>query len=197
MKVMKNLALSLSLALASALLSPAHAVVEVAGVKFDDTYSLAGQTLQLNGAGLRKMMFIKVYTLGLYVQRKETTPQALLNVPGYKSMHVVLKRDVKAQKLIDALVTGVENNTSDEELQVLRPRLEHLANGLRSAGEIEEDTMVKIEFVPGLGTVVSHKDKIVVKDLPGEDFYRALMRIWLGEKPADRSLKAQLLGETD
>jgi len=197
MKVMKNLALSLSLALASALLSPAHAVVEVAGVKFEDTYNLAGQTLQLNGAGLRKMMFIKVYTLGLYVQRKETTPQALLNVPGYKSMHVVLKRDVKAQKLIDALVTGVENNTSDEELQVLRPRLEHLANGLRSAGEIEEDTMVKIEFVPGLGTVVSHKDKIVVKDLPGEDFYRALMRIWLGEKPADRSLKAQLLGETD
>lgn len=197
MKVMKNLALSLSLALASALLSPAHAVVEVAGVKFEDTYNLAGQTLQLNGAGLRKMMFIKVYTLGLYVQRKETTPQALLNVPGYKSMLVVLKRDVKAQKLIDALVTGVENNTSDEELQVLRPRLEHLANGLRSAGEIEEDTMVKIEFVPGLGTVVSHKDKIVVKDLPGEDFYRALMRIWLGEKPADRSLKAQLLGETD
>lgn len=197
MKVMKNLALSLSLALASALLSPAHAVVEVAGVKFEDTYNLAGQTLQLNGAGLRKMMFIKVYTLGLYVQRKEATPQALLNVPGYKSMHVVLKRDVKAQKLIDALVTGVENNTSDEELQVLRPRLEHLANGLRSAGEIEEDTMVKIEFVPGLGTVVSHKDKIVVKDLPGEDFYRALMRIWLGEKPADRSLKAQLLGETD
>lgn len=197
MKVMKNLALSLSLALASALLSPAHAVVEVAGVKFEDTYSLAGQTLQLNGAGLRKMMFIKVYTLGLYVQRKETTPQALLNVPGYKSMHVVLKRDVKAQKLIDALVAGVENNTSDEELQALRPRLEHLANGLRSAGEIEEDTMVKIEFVPGLGTVVSHKEKIVVKDLPGEDFYRALMRIWLGEKPADRSLKAQLLGETD
>jgi len=197
MKVMKNLSLSLTLALASALLSPAHAVVEVAGVKFEDTYSLAGQTLQLNGAGLRKMMFIKVYTLGLYVQRKETTPQALLNVPGYKSMHVVLKRDVKAQKLIDALVAGVENNTSEDELQALRPRLEHLANGLRSAGEIEEDTMVKIEFVPGLGTVVSHKDKIVVKDLPGEDFYRALMRIWLGEKPADRSLKAQLLGETD
>lgn len=197
MKVMKNLALSLSLALASALLSPAHAVVEVAGVKFEDTYNLAGQTLQLNGAGLRKMMFIKVYTLGLYVQRKETAPQALLNVPGYKSMHVVLKRDVKAQKLIDALVAGVENNTSEDELQALRPRLERLANGLRSAGEIEEDTMVKIEFVPGLGTVVSHKDKIVVKDLPGEDFYRALMRIWLGEKPADRSLKAQLLGETD
>ena len=197
MKVMKNLALSLSLALASALLSPAHAVVEVAGVKFEDTYSLAGQTLQLNGAGLRKMMFIKVYTFGLYVQRKETTPQALLNVPGYKSMHVVLKRDVKAQKLIDALVTGVEINTPEAELLTLRPRLEHLANGLRSAGEIEEDTMVKIEFVPGLGTVVSHNDRILVKDLPGEDFYRALMRIWLGEKPADRSLKAQLLGETD
>jgi hypothetical protein len=33
------------------------------------------------------------------------------------------------------------------------------------------------------------------KPIAGEDFYCALMKIWLGEKPADRSLKAAMLGQ--
>ena len=53
---------------------------------------------------------------------------------------------------------------------------------------------MKLEYIPNVGTVVSHKNQVIVKDLPGEDFYRALMRIWLGENPVDRSLKAKLQG---
>jgi long-chain acyl-CoA synthetase len=30
--------------------------------------------------------------------------------------------------------------------------------------------------------------------IPGEDFNRALLRIWLGELPADASLKKAMLG---
>jgi hypothetical protein len=33
------------------------------------------------------------------------------------------------------------------------------------------------------------------KDIPGEDFYRALLRIWLGEKPVQDDLKQALLGK--
>ena len=191
-----NLALSLSLALASALLSPAHAVIEVAGVKFEDTPQPGRPALT---AEWRRPAQDDVHLgihLGLYVQKKDTTAQGLLDAPATKHARGAQAR-CQGAKLIDALVFGVENNTPEAELKDLRPRLEHLANGLRAAGEIEEDAIVKIEFVPGLGTVVSHNNKILVKDLPGEDFYRALMRIWLGEKPADRGLKARLLGETD
>lgn len=194
MKVMKAWFLSLSLALGAMAPLSAHAVLEVSGVKFEDTYGLAGQQLQLNGAGMRKMMIIKVYALGLYVQRKDTNVQTVMNQPGPKSLHVVMMRDVKAQKLIDALVSGVEDNSSEAEFAALQPRLNRLAAGLRAAGEVEEDSIVKLEYFPNVGTVVSYKNQVIVKDLPGEDFYRALMRIWLGESPVDRSLKSKLLG---
>lgn len=194
MKVMKAWFLSLSLAFGAMAPLSAHAVLEVSGVKFEDTYGLAGQQLQLNGAGMRKMMIIKVYALGLYVQRKDANVQALMNQPGPKSLHVVMMRDVKAQKLIDALVSGVEDNSSEAEFAALQPRLNRLAAGLRAAGEVEEDSIVKLEYFPNVGTVVSYKNQVIVKDLPGEDFYRALMRIWLGESPVDRTLKAKLLG---
>lgn len=194
MKVMKAWFLSMGLALGAMAPLSAHAVLEVSGVKFEDTYGLAGQQLQLNGAGMRKMMIIKVYALGLYVQRKDANVQALMNQPGPKSLHVVMMRDVKAQKLIDALVSGVEDNSSEAEFAALQPRLNRLAAGLRAAGEVEEDSIVKLEYFPNVGTVVSYKNQVIVKDLPGEDFYRALMRIWLGESPVDRTLKAKLLG---
>jgi len=32
------------------------------------------------------------------------------------------------------------------------------------------------------------------KPIAGEDFYRALLRIWLGDKPVDGDLKQGLLG---
>jgi hypothetical protein len=191
---MKTWILSLSLAVGALAPMSAHAVLEVSGVKFEDTYGLAGQQLQLNGAGMRKMMIIKVYALGLYVQRKDGNVQALMNQPGPKSLHVVMMRDVKAQKLIDALVSGVEDNSSEAEFAALQPRLNRLAAGLRAAGEVEEDSIVKLEYFPNVGTVVSYKNQVIVKDLPGEDFYRALMRIWLGESPVDRTLKSKLLG---
>jgi hypothetical protein len=194
MKVMKAWFLSMGLALGAMAPLSAHAVLEVSGVKFEDTYGLAGQQLQLNGAGMRKMMIIKVYALGLYVQRKDGNVQALMNQPGPKSLHVVMMRDVKAQKLIDALVSGVEDNSSEAEFAALQPRLNRLAAGLRAAGEVEEDSIVKLEYFPNVGTVVSYKNQVIVKDLPGEDFYRALMRIWLGESPVDRTLKSKLLG---
>jgi hypothetical protein len=33
------------------------------------------------------------------------------------------------------------------------------------------------------------------KLMPGDEFYRALLRIWLGEKPADGDLKKGMLGQ--
>ena len=32
------------------------------------------------------------------------------------------------------------------------------------------------------------------KPISGEDFYRALLRIWLGDKPVQEDLKKSLLG---
>ena len=56
---------------ASAILSyafpvPAFAAVEVAGVKFDDTATVAGKELKLNGAGLRTKVIEAGAEVGLH-----------------------------------------------------------------------------------------------------------------------------------
>jgi len=33
--------------------------------------------------------------------------------------------------------------------------------------------------------------------IPGEDFYRALLKVWLGERPASAALKRALLGQVE
>lgn len=53
--------------------------------------------------------------------------------------------------------------------------------------------MILLDFVPGSGTrVVVNGD--TRGTIPGEDFNRALLRIWLGENPADAGLKKAMLG---
>ena len=52
--------------------------------------------------------------------------------------------------------------------------------------------VILIDFLPESGTVVSVNGAARGKPIPGEDFYRALLRIWLGDKPVDGDLKKAL-----
>ena len=72
------LASSASLALAG---TPLHAwaqnQVDAGGVKFDPRVTVQGQSLQLNGAGVRYKAIFKVYAAGLYLPQKADTPEAV------------------------------------------------------------------------------------------------------------------------
>jgi hypothetical protein len=65
---------------------------------------------------------------------------------------------------------------------------------MRGAGEAAKGAQIQLDYVPGVGTRVSMGGKMLGKEIPGEDFYRALLMIWLGDHPSDRSLKSDLLG---
>ena len=55
--------------------------------------------------------------------------------------------------------------------------------------------MINIDWLPEGGTRLSINGKQQGKDLAGEDFYQALLKIWLGPKPAQDDLKDALLGK--
>ena len=46
----------------------------------------------------------------------------------------------------------------------------------------------------GAATQLTVNGKPAGKPIAGEDFYRALLRIWLGDKPVQNDLKKSLLG---
>jgi hypothetical protein len=167
---------------------------EVAGVKVPDTATVAGQELRLNGAGLRQRAFFKIYVAGLYLTSRQSAPAQALASPGPKRISMILMRDITAEQLIEALHNGVRHNHTAAELEKLRPGIESLDRVMNEIGSAKNGSVITMDFVPATGTQVALNGTTRGAPIPGEDFYRALMKIWLGDDPADEGLKKALLG---
>jgi hypothetical protein len=191
---MKHLAKSL-LALLCGLWIGQTAAAEVAGVKLEGKAKLGNAELTLNGAGLRTKVFFKVYVIGLYLPAKAATGAAVLEQKGAKRAHMVLLRDVSAEDFSDALIEGLTNNSSDAEMAALKPRIDQFRQAIVAAGEVKTGLVVHLDFLPETGTRLTLGGKQQGKDIPGEDFFNALLRIWLGDKPIQNNLKDALLGK--
>lgn len=185
-------AASLATALFAAL--PAQAA-DIAGVRFDDRTTVAGTDLALNGAGLRTRFMLKVYAMGLYLPRRADTPDAIATVAGPKRIQIVTLRELTAEQFADALVDGLKKNHSEAEFARLQARSDELRSALLALKAAPAGTQIRLEWLPGSGTRLSVGNDARGKDIPGEDFYRALLRIWLGDKPVDADLKNALLGK--
>jgi hypothetical protein len=170
---------------------------EVAGVKFPDQVEVSGRQLVLNGAGLRRKFIFKVYAMALYLPARTGSAEAAIDAPGPKLIEIAMLRDVDAQTFSDALREGVEANHSETEVKSLEPRLKQLEGVMQKVGTAKEGMHVRLEWLPGTGTRVSVDGAPADAPIPGEDFYRALLRIWLGPHPVQDDLKRSLLGAKD
>lgn len=163
---------------------------DVAGVKIDDKARVAGTDLELRGAGLRKRVFFQVYAMGLYVQDRKADPVAQ---PGPKRVHIHMLRDVGAEQFNEALGDGIKANHSEAEAKALEPRLQQLGAIIDAVKEAKKGMVIALDWT-GRATQVLIDGKPAGRPIDGEDFYRALLRIWLGEKPVQDDLKKSLLG---
>jgi hypothetical protein len=170
------------------------AQVDVAGVKLDDRLELRGTALQLNGAGVRFKAIFKVYTAGLYVGQKVSTPEEALAAPGPKRVAITMLRDIDANELGKLFTKGVEDNSPKSEMVNLIPGLLRMGQMFADQKLLKAGDTFTIDWLPGTGTLVT------VRGVPQPDpvkepaFFNALLRIWLGPNPADWKLKDALLG---
>jgi hypothetical protein len=177
-----------------ALLAAPALAAEVAGVEVDDRAKVEARELVLNGAGLRTKYFLNIYVAGLYLTEKKVDPADILVLPGAKRVSMRLMRNVTAKQLTDALELGIRDNTSAAEREALRGRLDELAGIMNSLQSAKQGDLIALDWLPGTGTRIVLNGEPRGKIIAGEDFYRALLRIWLGEDPAQESLKRALLG---
>lgn len=187
---MKTLLLA---AIAALSLNLAQAV-EVAGVKFDDKTKLGNGDVVVNGAGLRKKAFFKVYAMALYLPEKQGEVEGVLSMKGPKRVGINLLRDLSAQQFVDALQEGIAENHSEAEMVALKERVKQFSEAMLSVGEAKAGTVVMIDWIPETGTRLTVNGQLKGKEIAGEDFYKALLKIWLGNKPVQGDLKRALLG---
>ena len=186
---MKRLSLLIGMAL---LVSTTAFSVEIGGVQMPETLKAGETTLVLNGAGLRKKLWIKVYAGGLYLEKKTKKQKTIIDAdaPMAVRMHFIYN-GVSAKKLIDAWDEGFEAATGDN-IDPIKAEIAQF-NGMFTKEAMRND-VYDIIYVPEVGTTVSLNGKPLgtVKSL---EFKKALFAIWLGDKPADDGLKEGMLSE--
>jgi hypothetical protein len=171
--------------------------VDVGGFKYDETARVANQDLKLNGAGVRYKAIFSVYSAGLYLPQKKTTPADIYALPGAKRIRLVMQRNVNAEEFGQAFMNGIQQNSDKAEKAKLINQLMKFGQLFASIPELKKGDVVTNDFIPGTGTIVSINGKQVTDPIPDPLFYTVLLRIWLGDKPADAKLKTGLLGDTD
>lgn len=163
----------------------------LAGVTVPDNTTVGGQTLVLNGLGLREKWTIDVYVGSLYLPARSSNPASIIadDVPKRLGMHFVYS-SVSKQQLVDTYKEGLAKQPASTQA-TLAPRYEQLYGMLTDVTSGQE---VRFDYVPGTGTTVSIAGK-TKGTIAGADFMRSLFTVYLGDSPPTTKLKRGMLGQ--
>lgn len=177
------------LTLAAAAPAPAR---DVDGVNVPDSLTVPGEkkTLILNGAGLRKRLFVKVYVGALYTVDPIAQAERVLGATTTRVMRLQFVRAIEAETLAKGWKDSFAANHSPFEMQGLDTRLAQF-NGYMP--NVKENDVLRIDLLPRGTTQVAVNDQ-VRGTIEGVDFQRAVLKAWIGPKPADGDLKKAVLG---
>jgi len=152
-----------------------------------------GKNLVLNGAGSRTKFVVTVYNAGLYLQAKSEDAARIIAANEPMAIRMKIKSGFASKdKIKSSLMAGFQNSTGGN----IAPIQEQINQLLGSAfkDEIAKNDVFDLVYTPGAGTKVLKNNKNVTV-VQGLAIKQALFGIWLSEKPAQSSLKAQLLGK--
>lgn len=161
----------------------------LADVTMPDRIDAGGNTLVLNGLGLRNKFIVKVYVGGLYLAAKESAPAKILSAESPRRMAFHFLYSVKKQQMCDAFDEGLEANTPKANAEV-KKNFTTLCTYLE---DIPKGSTMNITFVPGQGIQVEVNGK-VKGTLFGKPTADAILATWIGPKPPTEDLKNGVLG---
>ncbi|HEY0204476.1 MAG TPA: chalcone isomerase family protein [Acetobacteraceae bacterium] len=174
-------------------LQPAQAA-SLGGATLPDTYSAGGQTLVLNGIGLRTLTVfnVKVYAAALYLPKKSGDAQAIMASPGAK---VILMQFLHA-----ASKSQIEKQYREGEAK----NCGHGECAQSDAGDFEKliaatpaaavgDTLTYVLSPRGVRVLFNNR---VIGDFANPDLGLRLLAGFIGSAPPSEDLKRRLLGQS-
>ena len=150
------------------------AVVDVSGYKFDDMTKVAGKDLKL----------------------KKNNTAEILKEEGPRRVTLQMARDISSEDFGKAFMDGLNENIDKAEKQRIVAQISKMGELFASVDGLKKGDVLHLDWIPGTGTQAELNGQKLGGPIPDINFYNAILRIWLGDKPVDRSLKPALLGDT-
>jgi hypothetical protein len=95
----------------------------------------------------------------------------------------------------DHVVARSEDGSQPSEMALMTARIDGLDRIIEAERVINQGGTIDLDYLPGVGTIIRVNGIAKGEPIPGEDFYKALLRIWLGDKAKSLHLRDQLLGK--
>jgi hypothetical protein len=171
---------------------PFAGALEIQGVTVPPTAQVAGQSLPLNGAGLRNftlvMVPIKIYVAAFYTPGPLRTEAAVLASPGPMQFTFTFLRAVGASDVARAWTSQFADSVT-----YTYPGYDKDRNSfIGMFGALQQGGVQMVQFV---GTDTLLYDQGTLKGtIAGRDFQKAFLSLWFGANPVAPDLKAALLG---
>jgi hypothetical protein len=171
---------------------PQVSALKIAGVDLADKLEADGTQLSINGAGVRKKFFFKVYAGGLYLMKKCSNPETIVsaNEPMIIRMHWIYD-GVAPEKITAAWDRGFEAGTGDK-VKEIQQEIKTF-NGFFTK-EAKANDIYDIIYTPKNGTKVVMNGN-VKGTIKGLAFKKAVFGIWLGNNDELSSVKQGMLGQ--
>ncbi len=163
---------------------------EVGKVKLPTELMYNKQNLILNGSGIRSKWFFNIYTIGLYLNQKNTNPQQIIEADETMGVRFeVTSKLLSRAKFASAFEEGFQKSTNGNIAQY-RSRIQQFFNLMHD--EIRVGNVYDVIYHKGIGTSVYYEGE-KRGTIKGLDFKQALMGVWLSDLPANKRLKKELL----
>jgi hypothetical protein len=170
------------------LLSTTSLAKIVADTNIKDQISVSGENLVLNGAGIRKKLFMNVYIGALYLGVKSKDAESIANSSSLKVIELTFLRNVDGEKISSAFLDGFAKNCV-QNCTELKPKMEELAKAVPAIKEGQIMQLVSTSDSVKLLMDNSLKAEIQAKNLGNE-----VIRLFIGKEPPSEDLKKELLG---
>ena len=140
---------------------------------------------KLIGQGTLKVLMWEVYDLQLFT---DGTPFSWSNK---FMLEFDYSRELKKESVIDASLKEfkLQPNVTDKDIKAWEVYLEQVIQ------PVQKGTKASVMWVPE-GQIVFNYEGSPTSTIENEDFARAFLNIWLGEKTSRPKLRSQLLGDS-
>ena len=166
--------------------------MKLAGVNVPENITAGENRLVLNGAGIRTKFFMKMYVGALYLTERNSSPEKIINAdePMAISLHITSSL-ITSERMEEATREGFENSTGGNTAP-LEKEIEKFIAVFKE--KISEKDIFELIYSPdqGVKVIKNSSSKAIIKGL---EFKKALFGIWLCDKPAQESLKKEMLGK--
>ncbi len=185
---MKNL---LTLVLTIAISFVSFAQIPVGRTVMEYEIERNGEALKMNGAGTRNMLFIELYSAGLYLKKRNSDAVATAFENETMSLRIkVTSKLIKRETMIKAMEAGFEKATDGNTLP-LKERIAKISEYY--AKPIGKGDVLELTYIKDKGVHCYFNDELY-GIIEGQDFKFALFKVWLGNDPVNTELKNKLMG---